>query len=107
MNNSQERGGSVQRTEANDGQPSRRDFLAKKLKAGAALATLAAAAPSYGQDGGGGLGAMGGNSLCQIETSSPVIALIKENLEKTKKRMDTEGIPLSSPASSANTGGMF
>ena len=61
----------------------------------------------YGQDGGGGLGAMGGNSLCQIETSSPVIALIKENLEKTKKRMDTEGIPLSSPASSANTGGMF
>ena len=53
MTNSQERGGSVQRTEANNGQPSRRDFLAKKLKAGAALATLAVAAPSYGQDGGG------------------------------------------------------
>ncbi len=35
----------------NDEQPSRRDFLARKLKAGAALATLAVAAPCYGQSG--------------------------------------------------------
>ena len=33
--------------------PTRRDFLARKLTAGAALATLAVAAPSYGQDGDG------------------------------------------------------
>lgn len=61
----------------------------------------------YGLDGGGGMGGMGGKAVYQIEQSSPVIALIKECLEKAKKRMDAEGMIPASPASAPNTGGMF
>ncbi len=51
MTNSHGNDSSVRRSEASEAQPSRREFLARKLKTGAALATFAVAAPSYGQDG--------------------------------------------------------
>jgi len=51
MTNLPEIGSSTRRSETNNEQPSRRDFLAQKLKTGAALATLAVAAPCFGQDG--------------------------------------------------------
>lgn len=59
----------------------------------------------YGRNGGGG--GLGANAVYQIKPSSPVIAIFKECLEKAEKRMDAQGIVPTSPATPANTGGMF